>query len=518
MQSGFSLHPKSDRFRRMHKYKAHIALKNGTRRAPEQVVAELLQALFSGRSTPILIAVGGPGGTGKSTFAQALAEQLDDAAVLQLDDYKTSRAFRAERNIFGPHPEANKLDLLKDHLIEMQAGRHFRRPLYSKETGEAADSVRYEPRLFNVLDGEIATYRVFRDMVDFSIFIDSDWKTQLATRVDRDIQDRGYDREKAIATFLQSNLREFSEYGAESKKWADLHLYCDDDYHLEIESVSDELFHCHEALFSSEYAEVGLKGLIVPVLTPFDESGIIDQRAFIRHLEFLAHHGIHRIMVNGTTAEFYSLMPEERKTLLKLARRYFPGLIILHAGGTGLAQNRMEVQWANELGADAVAALPPIYPAGLSEAGIIDYFCALEADADVPFILYNFPKHSGNPITPNILKAVPHYGMKDSAQHLELMEHTPHYFVGSSTNIYDPVQQGASGFVSATANVRPELYAAMETLVVSMKVGDAAVLQEEIRSYSQPFSAGGVPLLKQALARKLAGYPRYVRAPLVALQ
>jgi len=33
-----------------------------------------------------------------------------------------------------------------------------------------------------------------------------------------------------------------------------------------------------------------LKELIVPVLTPFKVSGEIDQRAFIRHLEFLAHH------------------------------------------------------------------------------------------------------------------------------------------------------------------------------------------------------------------------------------
>lgn len=257
-----------------------------------------------------------------------------------------------------------------------------------------------------------------------------------------------------------------------------------------------------------------LKGLIVPVLTPFDAAGAIDQRAFAAHLEFLAQHGVRRIMVNGTTAEFYSLLPDERKTLLKLARRHFPGVIVLHAGGLGLAQNRIELQWANELGADAVAALPPMYPAGLSEAGIIDYFCALQAEAGLPFVLYNFPKHTGNPITPNILRHVPHYGIKDSAQNLELMEHTPHYFIGSSTNIYEPVQQGAAGFVAATANVRPEIYAAMEALVVSMKVDEAAVLQQEIKAYSARFSTGGVPMLKRALARKLDDYPVHVRSPL----
>lgn len=258
-----------------------------------------------------------------------------------------------------------------------------------------------------------------------------------------------------------------------------------------------------------------LKGLIVPVLTPFKDSGEIDRRAFVRHLEFLAQHGVRRIMVNGTTAEFYSLLPDERQLMLKLARGSFPGFIVLHVGGCGLAQNKLEVQWANELGADAVAALPPIYPAGLSAAGVIAYFRALSDETDLPFILYNFPKHTGNPLTPEILKSVPHDALKDSAQDLELMEHTPRYFVGSSTNIFTPIQQGAAGFVAATANVRPELYTAFELLLSAARPEEAAVMQEEIRAYSSRFSSGGVALLKQALARELPDYPPNVRLPLL---
>ncbi|MDZ8118127.1 dihydrodipicolinate synthase family protein [Pontiella agarivorans] len=498
----------------MHKNKTHIAVKNGTHHAAEKIVAELLMREFA-QDDSVLVAIGGPGGTGKSTFARVLADGLPDAVILRLDDYKTSRVLRAEKQVFGPHPEANKLDLMQEHFAEIKAGRTFQKPVYDSPTGEARQTEAFVPRQFNLLDGEVSTYPAFREQVDFSIFIDSDWKTQLATRIDRDIETRGYDREKAIATFLQSNLREFSEYGAESKKWADLHLYCDEDYHLEIESVSDTVFLQHHDLFDSDYAEVGLKGLVVPVLTPFSENWKIDERAFIRHLEFLAQHGVHRIMVNGTTAEFFSLLPEERKQLLKLARRYFPGMIIQHAGGTGLEQNKTEVRWANDFGADAVAVLPPIYPSGLPEAGIIQYFQALEAEADVPFLLYNFPKHTGNGITPKILREVPHYGLKDSARNFELMEHTPNYFVGSSTTVFEPVQQGAAGFVSATANVRPELYAAFEMLLVDAKVEEAAVMQQEVKAYSARFSAGGIPMLKESLARKLDGYPTRVRAPLI---
>jgi len=263
-----------------------------------------------------------------------------------------------------------------------------------------------------------------------------------------------------------------------------------------------------------EGQKVDMRGLIVPVLTPFKDSGEIDRDAFVRHLEYLANHGVHRIMVNGTTGEFHSLLPRERKLLLKLARRHFQGFIVFHAGGTALTHNRIEVRWANRFGADAVAVLPPIYPAGLPEAGIIEYFRALEAEAEVPFILYNFPKNTGNALTPEILEAVPHYALKDSAKNLELMEHTPRYFIGSSTNIYEPVRQGAAGFVAATANVRPELYSAFEALLASARSEDAAVMQEEVRAYSAQFSVGGVSALKQALARLLPGYPSRVRTPL----
>lgn len=257
-----------------------------------------------------------------------------------------------------------------------------------------------------------------------------------------------------------------------------------------------------------------LQGLIVPVLTPFRDSGEVDQQAFIRHLEFLADHGVRRIMVNGTTGEFYALRPDERRMILQVARRHFRGLIVLHAGGVGLEQNKLEVRWANRWGADAVAVLPPIYPAGLPEAGIIEYFHALEAEAEVPFVLYNFPKHCGNAISPEILKAVPHAALKDSAKNISLIEHTPKYFAGSSTDIFEPVRQGAAGFVAATANVRPALYVDFEALLADARAEEAAVMQDEVRAYSAPFSGGGVPLLKQVLARMLPGYPVRVRPPL----
>ena len=108
-----------------------------------------------------MVAVGGPGGIGKSTFAAALAQTLGEAVVLGLDD--------------------------------------------------------------------------------FSIFIDAHWRTQLHTRIERDILERGYTPRKAIETFLHSNLLEFETYGASSKNWADVHLHCDAQYRLTAAAICSTL-------------------------------------------------------------------------------------------------------------------------------------------------------------------------------------------------------------------------------------------------------------------------------------
>ena len=209
---------------------------------PHRIIAALLAEQFADPHGVTLIAVGGPGGTGKSTFAQTLADTigLDKAVVLGLDSYQTPRHVRAGKNLFGPHPEANEMQLIHEHLLRLRQGLPIEKPCYCPDRGQIHQVEPFSPARFVVVEGEVSTYIEFRDAIDLAIFIDSHWKTQLNTRITRDIERRGYTPEKAIATFLQSNLREFPTYGGVSKNWCDLHLHCDDDYTLIIDAVAEK--------------------------------------------------------------------------------------------------------------------------------------------------------------------------------------------------------------------------------------------------------------------------------------
>ena len=375
----------------MHKYKQHVRprdIEPVRRRAAEDLLGDIIEATFSDSVGPVLIAIGGPGGTGKSWFAGKLAARLGDAMVLRLDDYKTARADRRQAGIFGPHPDANRMDLITEHLTSIRNGRSFSKPVYDPDSGEArADAETCQPARFNLIDGEVSTYRRFRDLVMFALFIDSDWRTQLATRLGRDLEDRNYSPEKAVATFLHSNLREFAAHGAESKNWADVHLFCHDDYRLEIESVSKELYARVGGLLHADVEKVDLAGQIVPILTPFGDDGEIDARAFVEHLDWLATGGVRRVLTGDVTGELFSLTGDERLELLKLALEYFPGLVLFQAGGGPLGDTIRLASGAQELGAEAICCMRPIGWPDAPAEGVAEYLRRVAEAVEVPLVL-----------------------------------------------------------------------------------------------------------------------------------
>ena len=499
-----------------YKIKTHVHPKTDSRKPAETILASILRQTFK-TNHPVLVAIGGPGGTGKSTFAGKLAAELQDAAVLSLDDYKTPRSDRRNLKISGTHPDANYITLLQKHLQLIRKAESFDRPVYDTLSGEVNQTTPYHPKKFNLLDGEISTYKQLREYVDFIIFIDSDWKTQLNTRISRDIEERQYTREKAIALFLQSNLREFQDFGAESKAWADVHLYCREDYHLIVESVSQEIFHQFELMLHKDLAEVDFSGLIIPVTTPFETSGKIDWSAFIRHLEYLADHCIKRILAAGTTGEFFSLLPEERRQLLTLSRRYFPGVVLFQTGAESLALTLEQIKWAEDGGADGILVLPPYYYSNATHEGLVRYFQEINKKTDLPLILYNFPKHTNLPFTPELLSEIQHFGLKDSSADLTLIGATSHYYLGGDAHILTAFQKGAYGLVSARANAYPELYIKMEQACKNTDWDHALDLQEQINRVIQKIgSPGQIQKVKRAVCSVLNTYPAGVRLPLLS--
>lgn len=491
--------------------KAHIAINNYQ---TEKLIASVLVKLFDPKKA-VFIAVSGPGGSGKTSFSKKLASLLPDAGIISLDNYKKSRKVRLENDTWGPHPDANRIDLIVEHLSLLRDGSTIEIPIYDIVSGDSQSREKYRPRRFNIIEGEIALNSQIRDMFDFSIFIDSDLTTQLKTRLDRDIRERGHSYQKAITNFLKSNVEEFKEYGADDKMWSDVHIYCHHDYNLVLEAVDNKFIELFTSI-ADKLKQVSIEGLIVPLTTPFNSDGTICKKAFIDHLEWLYSKGVSRILVSGTTAEFFSMTADERIEILDIAREYFAGMILFQAGCESLVSTISLVQRAVRHGADAIMVLPPYYFNSAPEKGLIQYFKEVSKVCEVPFILYNFPKHTGNPITSSMLKEIPHDGIKDSSAECELIPFTSCFLVGSSTKIVQAVRAGAKGFVSAMANCFAERYVEIEKKLKNGEYEKALEIQASFVTKKTMFEGKQeIVQLKQILSSIIDGYPSHVRLPLV---
>lgn len=173
----------------------------------------LLRQAGEALPSPVLVGIGGPGGSGKSSFAAALAREIGDARVVPLDDYRKPRHERAP-GIFGSHPEGNRLDVLRAHLAAAKGGLPFDRPVFCRTRGAAFETETILPAGFILADGEIAAHREIRGCFDVSILVLTGWSMQWRARMGRDRHERATSLRKAVTLFLRSNLYDYPRFSA----------------------------------------------------------------------------------------------------------------------------------------------------------------------------------------------------------------------------------------------------------------------------------------------------------------
>lgn len=181
----------------------------------------LLREAGAALGRPVLVGIGGPGGSGKSSFAVNLARHLGDARVVPLDDYRKPRTERS-RGIYGSHPGGNRLDLLIEHLGQARDGRPFERPVFCRDRGAAHEMETVHPAGFIIADGEISCHRELRGCFDVRILVLAGWRHQWQARIIRDRRERATGLRKALTLFCISNLLDYPRFSAGAA--ADSHL------------------------------------------------------------------------------------------------------------------------------------------------------------------------------------------------------------------------------------------------------------------------------------------------------
>lgn len=148
---------------------------------------------------PILLAVAGDSGCGKTTYTHGIRRLLgaDMVSYVSLDGYhKEDRATRKKTGRLPLDPRVNDLKLIKAHLQALRAGAAVEIPIYNHTTGAFDPPRVIHPTPVVIVEGLHALYPNFLPYYDFTLFVDTDREVKWRWKFDRDVYERGYDPEE----------------------------------------------------------------------------------------------------------------------------------------------------------------------------------------------------------------------------------------------------------------------------------------------------------------------------------
>ena len=279
-----------------------------------------------------------------------------------------------------------------------------------------------------------------------------------------------------------------------------------------------------------------LKGLISPVLTPFNDDLSVATDLYVDFAkQLLATGGCAGLAPFGTTGEALSVSIRERMESLDalVAAGIDPKLMMPGTGLTNLEDTATLTRHAAEHGCYGAMTLPAFYFKGVSDDGLFDYYSRLidmVNHDDLRIFLYHIPQVSGVGLSIDLVRrlheAYPEIivGIKDSSGDWDntaalLDIKTLITYPGAELPVIEAIKLGAPGCISATANLNGNGIAKVIDLCHAGDFDQAEEVHKtvkEIRYLFQDYAP--IPAQKALLARG-TGDSRWnnLRPPMMAM-
>jgi 4-hydroxy-tetrahydrodipicolinate synthase len=222
-------------------------------------------------------------------------------------------------------------------------------------------------------------------------------------------------------------------------------------------------------------SELDLRGVYVPLITPFTESDQVAYDEVERLTVEALDAGAAGIVALGTTGEPATLDEDEKKKIIEVI-----GAVCRDRGahlsvGAGTASTRNSVAAVAAVaaaGAQSVLSVVPYYTRP-TEEGVVAHFRELAAASSAPIIVYNVPYRTGRALgaasllelasVANIAGVKQAVGGVD-ADSLHVLAGAPDGFrmlCGDDPYLFPLLTLGATGAIAASANMCTDAFAAL---------------------------------------------------------
>ena len=252
-------------------------------------------------------------------------------------------------------------------------------------------------------------------------------------------------------------------------------------------------------------------GVVVPMVTPFTETGEIDIPAAERVTEHIVAGGACPFVL-GTTGEGASVPDSARPAFVEAVVKQTAGRIPTYAGiASNCLGNSIELAKKYfDLGMNAmVANLPSYYP--LTADHMLKYYETLAESVPGPLMVYNITITTHMSIPLDVVEKLSHHpnvvGLKDSEKNEDRFKEAIgmwknrqdfSHFAGSAALSTMALLLGSDGIVPSTGNFVPRVYRDLYEAAIAGDEDTANKLQEKTNELGKIYQKDRV--LSQSLA------------------
>ena len=208
-------------------------------------------------------------------------------------------------------------------------------------------------------------------------------------------------------------------------------------------------------------------GVGTALVTPFSQSGDVDDAAVRRLAARQAEAGIHFVVPCGTTGETPTLDADERRRVVEIVAETVEGraLVLAGAGGYDTREVVRAVREFEAVGAHGILSVAPYYNKP-SQEGLYQHYRAIAESTPLPIVVYNVPGRTGcnvEPATLARLAEMPNIvGVKEASgsmmQMIEIRRVVPPGFLllsGDDALALPLMAIGGQGLISVVSNEVP---------------------------------------------------------------
>lgn len=234
------------------------------------------------------------------------------------------------------------------------------------------------------------------------------------------------------------------------------------------------------------------RGVFCALNAIYDKEDNIDTEKIKALVKVYKSLGVKGVYACGSTGEGFLLSTKERKQVAQAVKEAAGDdfTVIVHVGCASTKESIELAKHAEEIGVDAVSAVPCVYYHLPAESVKLHWNSIIDSTS-LPFIIYNIPQLTGFELTPALLKEMARnekvIGVKNSAEAVYTMERYRQaagedfiIFNGSDEQFAGGRIMGADAGIGGTYGCMPELFVRLDQLVNDKQYDKAKALQYKI--------------------------------------